>query len=387
MKKINLAQLLRTRPHLNGVGQLVKATHSIQRALGIQPVAMPGMPVPPVEPAHTPATPPRWRGPAANDVEDAVVVDRGQRPAGATPDAKKAESAAQPAPAGSFTRVALQHGHELRHYKLFVPPATATTAGTPLPLVVMLHGCTQNPDDFARGTDMNRLGGQHGFLVLYPEQTAAHNAHQCWNWFRPEDQQRGGGEPALLAAMVHDAAQHHAVDPAHVYVAGLSAGGAMAAVLGQQYPDLFAAVGVHSGVVAGGAHDVMSAFSAMKNGAKERRTAAAPLQAVPTIVFHGDTDSTVHPRNGEQVLQAAVHHPSDTPVQTTTEQGVAQTGRKFTRQVHRSPDGAVSAEHWTVHGSGHAWSGGAAAGSYTDPQGPDASAEMWRFFAAHPRRV
>ena len=363
MKKIDIAQLLRNGTHFNGVGQLVKATHSIQRTLGIQPIAMPGQPV---APSPTAPVRPRWNKPAANDVEDAVVVDR------------------SPQPAGSFTRITLRHGHDVRHYKLFVP--TTASAGTPLPLVVMLHGCTQNPDDFAAGTGMNTLGAQQGVLVLYPEQTQTGNANHCWNWFRPEDQQRGSGEPALLAAMVHDTMQHHAVDPARVYVAGLSAGGAMAAVLGQQYPDLFAAVGVHSGLVAGGAHDVMSAFSAMKNGAKDQRLAPRPVSAVPTIVFHGDADSTVHPRNGDQVTEATTRHTPASALHSTTQKGTAPAGRTYTRATHRSADGTVSTEQWTVHGSGHAWSGGKAAGSYTDPQGPDASAEMLRFFLAHPRK-
>ena len=363
MKKIDIAQLLRNGTHFNGVGQLVKATHSIQRTLGIQPIAMPGQPV---APSPTAPVRPRWNKPAANDVEDAVVVDR------------------SPQPAGSFTRITLRHGHEVRHYKLFVP--TTASAGTPLPLVVMLHGCTQNPDDFAAGTGMNTLAGQQGVLVLYPEQTQACNANHCWNWFRPEDQRRGSGEPALLAAMVRDAMQHHAVDPARIYVAGLSAGGAMAAVLGQQYPDLFAAVGVHSGLVAGGAHDVMSAFSAMKNGAKDQRNAPRPVSSVPTIVFHGDADSTVHPRNGEQITEATTRYTPASALHSSTHQGTAPAGRSYTRTTHRSADGTVSTEQWTVHGSGHAWSGGKAAGSYTDPQGPDASAEMLRFFLAHPRK-
>ena len=384
MKKIHLNQLLRNRAQFNGVGQLMNATHAIQRALGMQVSPMP-MPTPASAPTAAPVAPAsaRWRGPAANDVEDAVVVDRSAQPTSAP--SQPAQTAAQAAPVGAFTRIALRHGGVLRHYKLFVP--AAASAGTPLPLVVMLHGCTQNPDDFAAGTGMNTLGAQQGVLVLYPEQTQAGNANQCWNWFRPEDQLRGSGEPALLAAMVHDAMQHHAVDPARVYVAGLSAGGAMAAVLGQQYPDLFAAVGVHSGLVAGGAHDVMSAFSAMKNGAKDSRTAATPLQSVPTIVFHGDADSTVHPRNGDQVTEATTRHTPAGALRSSTHQGTAAAGRSYTRATHRSADGTVSTEQWTVHGSGHAWSGGKASGSYTDPQGPDASAEMLRFFLAHPRKA
>ena len=388
MKKIHLNQLLRNRAQFNGVGQLMNATHAIQRALGMEPVAMPmasPMPTPASAPTAAPVAPAsaRWRGPAANDVEDAVVVDRSPRPASAP--SEPAQPAAQAAPVGEFTRIALRHGPSVRHYKLFVP--AAASAGKPLPLVVLLHGCTQNPDDFAAGTGMNTLAGQQGVLVLYPEQTQACNANHCWNWFRPEDQRRGSGEPALLAAMVRDAMQHHAVDPARIYVAGLSAGGAMAAVLGQQYPDLFAAVGVHSGLVAGGAHDVMSAFSAMKNGAKDQRNAPRPVSSVPTIVFHGDADSTVHPRNGEQITEATTRYTPASALHSSTHQGTAPAGRSYTRATHRSADGTVSTEQWTVHGSGHAWSGGSTAGSYTDPQGPDASAEMLRFFLAHPRKA
>ena len=388
MKKIPLNQLLRNRAQFNGVGQLVNATHAIQRALGMEPVAMP-MPSPMPTPASAPTAAPvaptstRWRGTAANDVEDAVVVNRSTRPTSAP--SQPAKPAAQAAPVGEFTRIALRHGPIVRHYKLFVPAAAA--AGTPLPLVVLLHGCSQNPDDFAAGTGINTLAAQQGVLVLYPEQNQTGNANRCWNWFRPEDQLRGSGEPALLVAMVHDAMQHHAVDPARVYVAGLSAGGAMAAVLGQQYPDVFAAVGVHSGVVAGGAHDVMSAFSAMKSGAKEQRHAPRPVSAVPTIVFHGDADSTVHPRNGDQITKATVRHTPASALHSTASKGTTAAGRTYTRATHRSADGTVSTEQWTVHGSGHAWSGGKASGSYTDPQGPDASAEMLRFFLAHPRKA
>ena len=397
MQKIDIGQLLRTRAPLKGMGSLVEATHAIQRALGVPPVHMPPMPPMPhghhmpdpsaaVPPASAAPPRPRWNSrQATNDIQDATVVNRRPHPTGGA-SAPRTASAPQATSAGTFTRIALQHGGIQRHYKLLVPALNAGPSA-PMPLVVMLHGCTQNPDDFATGTGMNRLGQQHGFLVLYPEQIQTGNAQHCWNWFRPDDQQRGRGEPAMLVAMVHDAMQRNAVDPARVYVAGLSAGGAMAAVLGQQYPDLFAAVGVHSGVVAGGAHDVMSAFSAMKSGAKNRRKAAKPGHKMPTIVFHGDADSTVHPRNGAQVLDAAVHGLPAAQVQATTERGAATQGRTFTRRIHRSQDGTVSAEHWTVHGSGHAWSGGSAAGSYTDPQGPDASAEMWRFFAAHPRRA
>ncbi len=266
-----------------------------------------------------------------------------------------------------------------RDYKLFIP-AGAGAGDKALPLVVMLHGCTQTPDDFAAGTAMNALAQEQGCYVLYPAQSQQANPQRCWNWFKHSHQQRGRGEPALLAGMTRQIMAQHAVDPERVYVAGLSAGGAMAAILGDTYPDLFAAVGVHSGLAAGAASDLPSAMAAMQgNGARPRISA----RHVPTIVFHGDADATVHPRNGEQVAAASSAGAAGPDVQ-----GHAPAGkRRSTRSVHRDADGKVLAEHWLVHGAAHAWSGGSARGSYTDAQGPDASAEMLRFFLEHPRRL
>jgi len=263
-----------------------------------------------------------------------------------------------------------------RQYKLFIPSAAA--AGTPLPLVVMLHGCTQNPDDFAAGTQMNDAAEAQGFYVLYPAQSQRANPQRCWNWFKHNHQQRGRGEAALLAGMTQAVMQGHAIDPRRVYAAGLSAGGAMAAILGRAYPDLFAAVGVHSGLAAGAASDLPSAMAAMSNGGV---AAPGPASGPPTIVFHGDADATVHPRNAEHVISASAGQGSAVEIDRRAGQG----GRAHTRRVHRSTDGRVVAESWTVHGAPHAWSGGSAKGSFTDGRGPDATAEMLRFFMEHPR--
>ena len=259
-----------------------------------------------------------------------------------------------------------------RPYTLYVP----TTGEGPRPLVVMLHGGTQTAADFAAATRMSVLAEEHGFLVAYPEQVTSANAMRYWNWFQPADQQREGGEPAILAGIVADVAAAHGVDRDRVYVAGFSAGAAMAAVLGATHPDVFAAVGVHSGLPHGCAHDVASAFTAMRQGPRVR-----PLdRPVPVIAFHGDADPTVDAANATRVVeQFSGGRATGTAV---TERGPGRTaGRTVVRR-----DGAVVAEQWTVHGSGHAWSGGATGGSYTDPAGPDASAEMVRFFAEHPRR-
>lgn len=258
----------------------------------------------------------------------------------------------------------------MREYKLYIPPAAADAK--PLPLVVMLHGCGQSPDDFSAGTGMNEAALQHGFYVLYPAQTQHANASRCWNWFKHNHQARGRGEPALLAGMTRDVMARYPIDPQRVYVAGLSAGGAMAAILGDAYPDLFAAVGVHSGLATGAASDMPSAFGAMQNGsAASARTTASP----PTIVFHGDQDATVHPSNGEHVVFTSAGVLVPERLRTRSDNG-----REYTRHIYRDAGGRVIAEHWVVHGAGHAWSGGNALGSYTDAKGPDASEEMLRFF-------
>jgi len=264
-----------------------------------------------------------------------------------------------------------------RDYKLYVPP---NAGDDPLPLVVMLHGCTQDPDDFAAGTAMNEAAREQGFYVLYPEQSKQANPQRCWNWFKHTHQQRGRGEPALIAGMVREVMTQRRVDKARVYVAGLSAGGAMAAILGETYPDVFAAVGVHSGLAAGAARDLPTALEAMKKGAARPVPSTSP-RPVPTIVIHGDADQTVHPTNGEQVVRATARAGST----SETDAVHSPNGRKATRRVHRDAAGRVVVEHWVVHGAPHAWSGGMRKGSYTDPLGPDATAAMVRFFMDHPR--
>lgn len=261
-----------------------------------------------------------------------------------------------------------------RPYKLFVPPRAGTR---PMPLIVMLHGCTQDPDDFAAGTAMNEAAAAQGFYVLYPAQTAKANPQRCWSWFKHNHQARGRGEPAILAGMTQQIFAQHAIDEGQVYVAGLSAGGAMAAILGAAYPDIYAAVGVHSGLAPGSATDLPSALAAMQGAGMP---VPATPSGMPTIVFHGDADTTVHPKNGAMVIASNVAI-SATTVDRQAVHGHG--GRSCTRTTYRLPDGRTVAEHWVVHGSAHAWSGGRTRGSYTDAQGPDATAAMLRFFFQH----
>ena len=290
---------------------------------------------------------------------------------------REARTPAPPPGGARFEQRSFANAAGSRSYKLYVP---GNLPDAPVPLVVMLHGCTQSPDDFAAGTGMNALADELGILVAYPAQDAAANPQRCWNWFNANDQQRDRGEAALIAGITREVMGEFAVDPARVYVAGLSAGGAAAAIMGAAYPDLYAAIGVHSGLACGAARDMPSAFAAMRNGGVSTARVDATMPAVPTIVFHGDRDATVSAVNGEHVIAQSK---AAAQLHTTTSRGESVGGVAYTRSEQADADGLVVLEHWVLHGAGHAWSGGSAAGSYTDPRGPDASREMLRFFLQH----
>ena len=261
-------------------------------------------------------------------------------------------------------------------YRLYVP-RRAATEGLPLPLLVMLHGCGQTPEDFATGTGMNALAEELGIIVVYPAQTRRAQQNRCWNWYRRGDQDRDAGEPALLASLTRDVLNTCPADPARVYVAGLSAGASMALILAATYPDIFAAVGAHSGLAWGEARDGASAAFAMKHGAPGHRS-PAPM---PTINFHGENDKIVHVRNGRYVATRATDAYAD--LRRTERTSRPQGGHPFVRTSHRRGKGRSFTEFWVIEGSGHAWSGGSPAGRFTDPAGPDASREMLRFMLQH----
>jgi poly(hydroxyalkanoate) depolymerase family esterase len=290
--------------------------------------------------------------------------------------------------AGEFVSRSFSSSHGTRAYKLYVP---TSYRGKPMPLIVMLHGCTQNPDDIAAGTRMNELADQRGFLVAYPAQTSAANGMNCWNWFSRKDQVRDRGEPALIAGITREVMRDYEVDPRKVFIGGISAGAAMAVIMATVYPELFAAVGVHSGLAYGAAHNATSAFVALRGRRKasadmpsvisrpERPTA---MRATPTIVFHGDQDATVDPSNGTAVVDQAISLAVDShgPLQKTVQDRMTVNGREYTATIYRTHSRRPIIEYWELHGAGHAWSGGSSNGSFTDESGPDASAEMVRFF-------
>ena len=288
-------------------------------------------------------------------------------------------------PEDRFVERSFSNSAGARDYKLFIPSRQAGRR----PLVIMLHGCTQSPDDFALGTGMNALAEVEGIYVAYPRQSQAANGQKCWNWFQTGDQGRERGEAGIIAGITRAIMAEHLIDPARVYIAGLSAGGAAAANIARAYPDLYAAVGVHSGLAAGCAQDLMSALMAMKTGAPGGELpgassgfgsrAMSAATRVPTIVFHGDSDATVNPKNGEAVLaQAGIAN-----LTLTRETGTEPGGHGFVRTRYADATGRTQVESWVVKGSGHAWSGGSTAGSYTDPRGPDASRAMLDFFESH----
>lgn len=367
-------------------GDLHAATRALQKGLSANVTLQVSViddhrPVEPTSGAHESDT-------APIDGEWSVVDFRPANRARA--DRTQTSSGTWPRPTGSqestdFTALRFDGPAGAIDYRLYVPEGLNTHGA---PLLIMLHGCTQSPQDFARGTRMNALALEQGYVVAYPAQTADRNPNRCWNWFRPRDQKRGGGEAELLAALTRDLVATHQLDGRRVFVAGLSAGGAMAAVLAQAYPELYAAIGVHSGLPAGAARDVASAFAAMRTGGwKQGGESATGKGSGPrAIVFHGDRDATVHASNGHDVIAQFTgengSHTAGKSSSTFQQMGVYG-GRLCTRIIHRRPDDTVSAEHWIIGGGGHAWSGGDASGSYTDASGPEASREMLRFFSEH----
>jgi len=329
--------------------------------------------------ATAPHDPARQAPPATPHASKDDVIDVAARVVPSAHEFRAPSQAGTEAPqhAGQFVTRSYSNDAGTRSYKLYVP---ANRGDKPMPLVVMLHGCTQNPDDFAAGTQMNALAERHGFLVAYPAQSANANGQHCWNWFKTQDQARDAGEPSLIAGITREIAAEHGVDAQRIFVAGLSAGAAMAVILGVTYPELYAAVGAHSGLPYGAAHDMPSAFAAMQGSGQPKRAA---MKGVPTIVFHGDRDTTVNTGNAIAVVNQATESVGlRAPLTRTVHPRESANGREFTRTAYTDPAGHSRVEQWLLHGAAHAWSGGSAAGSYTDTTGPDASAEMFRFFLA-----
>jgi poly(hydroxyalkanoate) depolymerase family esterase len=359
---------------LTGLGRLEEATALIQRSLtGRGPVSG--------------GQPGGEAGPnlRVRDMVDSVV--RGIAPVlkglGQPLRAPQADTP-HPATGGAFLARSHSGSAGSRDYKLFVPTQPEASAS----LVVMLHGCTQNPDDFAAGTGMNALAERSGFYVAYPAQNRSAHPQKCWKWYDPADQSRESGEAAIVAGITREVVAAYGIDPARVYIAGMSAGGAAAMNIAHAYPDLYAAVGVHSGLAAGCARDLGSALLAMQGGAPGFGAgpsfgASVAPKRIPTIIFHGVEDGTVSVRNADQILAQAEASGLTAIAENVEATDARLRGHPYVRTRYADRTGRVVVEDWRIRGAGHAWSGGKPEGSYTDPEGPDASRAMLDFFGEH----
>jgi poly(hydroxyalkanoate) depolymerase family esterase len=377
--------------NLTRAGRLTEATELLQRTLGAAPTtytttgASPRTPAPPApEPTFGAAAD---RSSRLRRLTDTLRRSLGRdfaMPQGLHTQLPHSDLLPRQAPppgslgSGELIEGSYSNGSDARRYRVYVPPECT---GRGAPVVVMLHGGTQAVLDYAAGTGMNPLADQQQFLVVYPEQDARANPMRYWNWFRPEDQRSGTGEPALIAGITEQVVRDYDADSSRVFIAGFSAGAAMAAVIAATYPELYAAAGVHSGLPYAAAHDVPSAFALMRGDSVPSRRGSAI--ATPLIVFHGDRDDIVDVVNASHLQrQRTGANPS---VTKTAVHGQVPGGHAFT-QTRYARDGDVLLEEWIVHGGAHAWFGGTPGCSYTDSLGPDASAEMVRFFfgAAEP---
>jgi len=393
---MRLAPRLRAALDLTRAGKLASATRSIQRALADQTVETSQLGISPkiidlaseewtaTEPSASPNPTTlhrighdqttRNRRPLRDAVDALNRLKHGRlfpvpRPAG--------KRCPPHVPAGArFETRSISLGAGSRSYKVYVP---AQTLAEPRSLLIMLHGCTQDPDDFAAGTRMNQLAEETGFIVAYPAQPKSANPSSCWNWFNPSHQSREIGEPAIVAALTLRLIAEFTIDRRRVFAAGLSAGGGMAAILGATYPDLYSGIGIHSGLPYRAASDVVSALAVMRGqeapGVPRGKNSgeASNGAVVPTIVFHGAADKIVHPSNAAKIINLDQER-------WESYQASDCTGRGYRRMVARDAGKRIIAEHWLIEGGGHAWFGGSVDGSYTDPLGPDASREMVRFF-------
>ena len=268
-------------------------------------------------------------------------------------------------------------------------------AGAQVPLVVALHGCTQQIDGFRQLTALDKLAESKGFIVVFPGQTPSENSQNCWNWFKQAHMQRGSGEPSIIAGITQSIQQRYSVDTKRTYVLGFSAGGAMATVMGATYPDLYAAVGSGSGCEYNGLPCVGSPGpDPVVSGKAAYQAMGSSARAMPVIAFQGDADTTVVPANGDRIVREwqvtddwaddGSSNGSIPVAPTSTSARQVSGGRSYTVSTYGDGRGGELIQYWVVRGMNHAWSGGCSCQQYADPSGPNEGQAMYAFFLAHP---
>jgi len=326
----------------------------------------------------------------------------GRGPGGAAlPPVDPPAAMATTRPTGRVVRGTFRNAAGERPYALHLPDRDVPAGGKGRALVVLLHGCTQDADDVARGTRLPARAGERGWMVLLPEQPASSHPRKCWTWYDPGHQGRGAGEPSILAGMIEEVVRTHGGDPGRVYLAGVSAGAAMASLVAAAYPELIAGLALHSGLVYAAAGSVGDALGAMQRGAAspephaERAHAAMGPRArvIPTLVLHGEADQVVAPINGAQAARQwfltnalSRGQPLDTTSGATDHVQGEVGGYGVRRSTYRAKDGTPLAHLVLVRELGHAWSGGSAEGTFTSERGPDATMEVLDFFSRLPQR-
>ena len=281
-------------------------------------------------------------------------------------------------------------------YEVYVP--SGYVAERRVPLIVALHGCSENAEQFRQVTRFDELAEAKNAIVVFPDKSSYADSTSCWNWFKTSHMQRGTGEPALIAGVVDKVRQNYAIDDRRIYATGLSAGGAMASVMSATYPDVFAAAGVGSGCeyAAGASCAGYRGIDPEDAGQRAYQAMGTQAREVPVIVFQGDQDKTVPEVNAEQLVQQwqATDDWADDGARNSTipadpvkvkDPAPSGGGHTYTVRDYADGQGNELIQFWVVHGMGHAWSGGCDCEAYADTNGPNESAAMYAFFMSHPR--
>lgn len=295
---------------------------------------------------------------------------------------------------GVYSTKSFTNSSGTRSYGLYIP--SGYKVGTPMPLVVGLHGCVGSALDFVNQSGLNSVAEVNKFIVAYPEQTSAANNLKCWNWYTTAGQQRGSGEASIIAGITQQVKQDYSVNNSRVFTLGLSAGGAMAVNMGVLYPDVFAGVGVGSGLTWKAGAGGLSGYPAMtaeQSGQQIHISQGANSRTVPVYIFHGLQDKTVVPKNADDLAVSWIaandladdgSRNNSVPANPVSTVFGTSSGDTFTTATYNDRNGQELIQVVKVTNMGHAWSGRSGA-AYTYPAGPDETSLMYSFLSRHPK--